>query len=326
VSVSLNVISDTEILLPLSVYRFEYEALDKITLPEQPGVLWHSRFGKTLRDLVCITQSTDCEHCLFLHQCDYTHLFQGTKPPDSAIMRKYNAIPSPHIIQSAHQQDKIIAAGNTLSVDIVLPGQANTRSATLIKTLYHLGQSGLGYKNGRARLTQVTQYQADGQAHALLAAGILSAAKPPQPLLTPAAPPATRMVLLTPYKPSGKVQPGAAAIDLSRYLMAIIRRVDLIRYFYTGRKLQADFPRLKTLTQTVNVLEQSVRKHNGGRYSAAQGAFKDTSGFVGHIDLDLTDCEALWPFLWVGQWLNVGKNASMGFGQYWLTAIQVKLN
>ena len=315
-SVSLDVISDTEIVLPLSVYRFEYEALDKITLPEQPGVLWHSQFGKTLRDLVCIAKNTACEQCLFLHQCDYTHLFQGTKPPDSAIMRKYNAIPSPHIIQTVYPQDKVIAAGNNLSVDIVLPGEANTRSAILIKTLYKLGQHGLGRSNARAQLKRVTQFSANGQACELLAAGILSAAKPPQAMPVPIAPETTHISLLTPYKPSGKAQSCDAGIDLSRYLMAIIRRVDLIQYFYTGEKLQADFPHLKTLTQQVEVLSQAVQLHRGERYSAALGKFKDTSGYIGHIDLDLTGCEALWPFLWVGQWLNVGKNASMGFGQY----------
>nr|CAA6825497.1 MAG: Unknown protein [uncultured Thiotrichaceae bacterium] len=310
--VLLDISTDTEITLPLSVYRFEYEALDKIMLPEQPGVLWHSQFGKTLRNLVCIVKNTACEQCLFLHQCDYTRLFQGTKPPDTAIMRKYNAIPSPHIIQSAHQQDKVIAAGETLSVDIVLPGQANTRAATLIKTLYHLGQHGLGYKNGRINLKQVTQYLANGQTLELLSEGSLAEATAPQIIPIPVAPETCRISLLTPYKPSGN----AGSVDISRYLMAIIRRVDLIQYFYTGQKLQADFPHLKTLTQAITVTVQSVRKEKGQRYSAALGKLKDTSGFVGHIDLDLRECEELWPFLWVGQWLGVGKNASMGFGQY----------
>lgn len=309
-----DVVSAAGIVLPLAIYRFEYEALDKITLPEQPGVLWHSLFGKTLRDLVCIAKSTACEQCLFLHQCDYTHLFQGTKPPDSAIMRKYNAIPSPHIIQAAYPQNKVIAAGDTLTVDIILPGDANTRSAILIKTLYNLGQNGLGRNNSRARLQRVTQFLADGQTSELLAQGILSTAQPPQTIPVPAAPETIRISLLTPYKPSGKAP--AAGIDLSRYLMAIIRRVDLIQYFYTGQKLQADFPYLKTLTQQAGVLAQAVQMHKGERYSAALGKFKDTSGYVGHIDLDLTGCAALWPFLWVGAFLNVGKNASMGFGQY----------
>ena len=33
---------------------------------------------------------------------------------------------------------------------------------------------------------------------------------------------------------------------------------------------------------------------------------------------DTVTLSALWPWLWLGQWLHVGKNATMGMGGYTL--------
>ena len=38
-------------------------------------------------------------------------------------------------------------------------------------------------------------------------------------------------------------------------------------------------------------------------------------GVVGEWQLE-GDCAPLLPWLWLGQWLHVGKNATMGMGQY----------
>ncbi|MEZ5448806.1 MAG: CRISPR system precrRNA processing endoribonuclease RAMP protein Cas6 [Thiolinea sp.] len=110
---------------------------------------------------------------------------------------------------------------------------------------------------------------------------------------------------------------------MGRYLMAIIRRVDLLQYFYTGHKLEADFRHLKALTETIPVMAHTLQYQPSARYSAAARRTKDTGGFVGQITLDLRGHEALWPFLQVGTFLNVGKNSSMGFDS---TALKLTLN
>jgi CRISPR/Cas system endoribonuclease Cas6 (RAMP superfamily) len=42
---------------------------------------------------------------------------------------------------------------------------------------------------------------------------------------------------------------------------------------------------------------------------------------MGNVDIDLSQHQELWAYLYLGQWLGVGKNASMGFGQYRLVTI-----
>jgi CRISPR/Cas system endoribonuclease Cas6 (RAMP superfamily) len=64
-----------------------------------------------------------------------------------------------------------------------------------------------------------------------------------------------------------------------------------------------------------------MRWQAGSRYSATHGKSLDTGGWMGHLELDIQGLDELWPYLWLGQWLNVGKNASMGFGRYSVVGI-----
>ena len=54
---------------------------------------------------------------------------------------------------------------------------------------------------------------------------------------------------------------------------------------------------------------------------ARHGQRVDTGGLIGHLDLALDGIAGLWPYLHLGQWLGVGKNASMGFGCYELLSL-----
>ena len=49
--------------------------------------------------------------------------------------------------------------------------------------------------------------------------------------------------------------------------------------------------------------------------AAKPGGRPRRCGVVGEWQLE-GDCAPLLPWLWLGQWLHVGKNATMGMGQY----------
>ncbi|MCI5124675.1 MAG: CRISPR system precrRNA processing endoribonuclease RAMP protein Cas6, partial [Candidatus Electrothrix sp. AR5] len=48
------------------------------------------------------------------------------------------------------------------------------------------------------------------------------------------------------------------------------------------------------------------------------GGGVELRGFLGTVDFAPSDPELFWPFLWLGQWLHIGKQASKGFGRYQL--------
>jgi CRISPR/Cas system endoribonuclease Cas6 (RAMP superfamily) len=50
------------------------------------------------------------------------------------------------------------------------------------------------------------------------------------------------------------------------------------------------------------------------RWSGAQRRELDMTGIIGSFVLDLSGAEALFPYLWLGQWVHAGKGAVMGMG------------
>ena len=146
---------------------------------------------------------------------------------------------------------------------------------------------------------------------------LLPIPSPQVPVASPV-PAAVRLRRITPYKPSGQAA-AAAGLNLGHLLMAMVRRVSLLQYFYTGVRLDAPFPELKATAERARVLGVSLRHQDASRFGARHGKRLDTGGLIGHIDLELTGIEPLWPYLHLGKWLNVGKNASMGYGRYTLT-------
>ncbi|MFZ1575152.1 MAG: CRISPR system precrRNA processing endoribonuclease RAMP protein Cas6 [Chromatiaceae bacterium] len=303
--------------LPISLYRFSYLAGEDLHLPVGPRELWHGVFGLRLRELACVVPGIECRACLLLHQCAYSRLFSGPRPPDAELMRRYDTIPVPHAFQIDGAYPETLRAGATLAVSMALVGDANDQIPLVIQAMAAAGQGGLGKERGRAWLQDVTQTLPDGTSPQPIATkGRLLTSLPPQAPSTPPPPVAIRLVFLSPYQPSG--QP-AGGDGLGHLLMAIVRRVSLLQYFYTGVRLEAPFPELKAASEGAWVLGQTLRHQDSSRYAARHGKRLDTGGLVGHIDLDLTGIELLWPYLYLGQWLNVGKKASMGYGRYGLT-------
>jgi hypothetical protein len=304
--------------LPLSVLEFEYRALDPIAMPVQPGVLWHGVFGKALHLNHCIAGSTPCRQCLLLHQCDYPYLFRRIAPNDSEMLRG-KEVPVPHVFRPNLVAGKQIEIDEIFSVDMILVGVASTKTPAIIRAMQKAGKGGLGASRGKARLVGVRQIGSDADTlHILQGEKIVTLPRSEQPGICHP-PPRIGIDILTPYKPAGKQQPGS--FDVGHFIMAIIRRISLLQYFYTDKRLQADFPRLKSMTTGVDIRSQAVQWQAGSRYSPTHGKSIDTGGWLGHLELDIHGLDELWPYLWLGQWLNVGKNASMGFGCYVIAGI-----
>lgn len=305
--------------LPISLYRFSYLAGGELHLPTDPRGLWHGVFGMRLRELACILPGTECPACLLLHQCPYSHLFSGPRPPQAELMRRYNTIPIPHAFRLDPNTPKTVDHDGTLSLSLTLVGNANDHLTLVIQAMAACGHGGLGPERQQAWLQDVTQNLPDDpEPHLVAAKGRLLQPRPPESPRTPPVPAVVRIHLLSPYKPSGQAAAGKG-LDLPHWIMAVVRRASLLQYFYTGRKLEADFPGLKAAAESARFLTQNLGHQEASRFAVRHGKRLDTGGLVGHLDLDMTGIDALWPYLHLGQWLNVGKNASMGYGHYVLT-------
>lgn len=305
--------------LPLARYVFHYHVADALHLPPYPGGLWHGVFGVRLRELSCVMPpGTDCRGCALLHHCAYSLLFSGPRPPEAERMRRYDTIPVPHVFQLDPDPREHVRAGETLRVSLVLVGSANARLPLVVQAMAAAGHQGLGPTRARAWLLEVIQQHPDGTTTPVASKGRLSTSVPPAPPRTPPLPSVLRIQLQSPYKTSAEGVK-AGALDPASFLMALVRRCSLLQYFYTDQPLEAPFADLKAASAQARILGQALYQHTASRYAARHGHRVPTGGVIGEVVLDPSGLEPLWPYLHLGQWLNVGKNASMGFGRYVLT-------
>jgi CRISPR/Cas system endoribonuclease Cas6 (RAMP superfamily) len=70
--------------------------------------------------------------------------------------------------------------------------------------------------------------------------------------------------------------------------------------------------------------EKHLRWLDWTRYSSRQQQEMTLGGAVGtwRFTAPADTLAALWPWLWLGQWLHIGKNATMGMGGYTMDIIE----
>lgn len=300
--------------LPITELVFRYKTENRFKLSGLNGSLWHSVFGKALKEISCFSPGLMCADCMFLHSCDYSYLFAGVRPPQAELMTKYQTIPVPYVFRIEQVNDEIqFSSEQMLEVPLVLIGESVQRFAVILRAMHKAGLDGLGKQRKPIQLVQVLQ-KTSRQIHVISGEGGNKGILPCKEQPVPAVPQTVLFKLLTPYKPIGKGKP-PVSIDIGRFLMQIIRRISLLQYFYTDQRLNADFVYLKTLTENI-VTAQDIVYIKSGRYSARHGEVIDTSGFIGEFEMSMAGREDLWPYMHLGQWLHLGKNASMGFGRY----------
>jgi len=206
--------------LPIGEYLFSFQAHNDLTLPGYSSVLWRSVFGRALKQLVCVTGMKQCNQCMFLHQCDYPHLFRGPRPPNSVLMRKYATIPVPHIFRSQTSAETIVRAKQRFSVGIILTGSANDKLSLVYRAMYAAGIAGLGKQRVQCQLVDIVQTGPQQQTSQLLSAGSIDTQAQPGCPTIPNFPGKIRLELITPYKSSGKGR--EQTLNLSRLIMAVI--------------------------------------------------------------------------------------------------------
>lgn len=109
---------------------------------------------------------------------------------------------------------------------------------------------------------------------------------------------------------------------------ALARRIALLMEFHAGAQAGPAEPggwgdAAKAITRLSETLHdtQDLHWHDWTRYSSRQQQEMTLGGVLGRWTLQFdtpATLAALWPWLWLGQWLHVGKNATMGMGAYTL--------
>ena len=321
--------------LPLTRLRLTAIAQADLPLPDYAGSLLRGAFGAALRRGACMTGLPQCRDCALWRSCPYPAVFE-TPPAPTQFGQRFSAVPNPYVIEPPPIGLRRVAAGQPLVFHLVLFGEATLRQLPLI---VHAWQRALRHGLGRERIgSELVEVAAVLPAAAggdeLLPVWDADGARVhPQRLEQTAlrwpkgAPAELNHLTLQIHTPLRLQHDGHALgpqeLSLRTLLAQLLRRLNLVLDLHCGmRPAPFDAPAL------LAAAEAGLRDDRSGlqwkdwtRYSARQRQEMTLGGVLGRWTLsgDSAVLAQLWPWLWLGQWLHLGKNATMGMGGYRLT-------
>ncbi len=312
--------------LPIARYRLTARWRAPARLPDYAGSLLRGQFGAALRHVACMTRQSSCGGCPLQSTCPYTRIFEAVPPPTHAL-QNFSAIPNAYVIEPPPLGITDHSAGEELVFHMVLAGAAREQLALVLFAWQRALAQGLTRQRVPADLVQVDWIDADQQAHPVWTANEPMLQEHPAQLDLPPAPTALKALGLQIYSPMRLQQQGKPLrppqLGARVLLTTLARRVALVLEFHAGQTQWGEqVPRIATLAGQVHD-ERELRWHDWTRFSSRQQQEMTLGGVLGHWTLHAPGetLIQLWPWLWLGQWLHMGKNATMGMGGYTLEIV-----
>lgn len=300
---------------PVARYHFVFEVITPVRLPEYAGSMLRGAFGQALKRTACMTREKDCKTCPLYRSCPYAAIFESPAP-DTHILQKFSQVPAPYVIEPPEWGARIYAAGERLRFSMVLVGRALEQLALVTYAWQRAFSRGVGH--GTARLTEVLyEKNEDGAGTESIFDPALRELKAHENRLHGDVPAGGqgKLVFLTPLRlqNNGHALP-PKELTARPLLMSLVRRIALLSEFHMGQILQADFSRLAHLAGQIQY-DHQLTWQDWTRYSSRQQKTMQLGGVTGTWVLKDIPAE-LMPYLYLGQWVHVGKNATFGLGRY----------
>lgn len=300
---------------PIARYHFTFKVLTPIRMPEYAGSTLRGAFGQALRRTACMTRLKACTGCPLHATCPYATLFEPL-PPETHELQKFSQIPSPYIIEPDGWGLRLYQPGEELHFSMVLMGNAIRQLALIAYAWKRAFEHEVAH--GTAELIDV-QYE-DGAERVSVYDAVKGQILPHEAKLTlPSSENAPlELAIQTPMRLQENGKPlHPESLTARRLMMALVRRTSLLQEFYLGGRDDIDFPHLAEQAEAVTSSHQ-LKWQDWTRYSSRQNQKMQLGGVVGQWRLDDVP-QPFMPYLILGQWLHVGKNATFGLGKYTVT-------
>lgn len=310
--------------LPLARYRFTAVFEADLVLPDYAGALLRSCFGAALRETICSTGQSDCKACPLYRSCAYPALFE-TPPRPTQFEQRFSQVPNPYVIEPPPIGCTQLPAGQALNFHMVLIGLGALSQLPLVVQAWKRAlRQGIGQARVRGSLQAVSHVDADRThtpAFDLTEARVLPhAATHMLPVEQPRPLERLQLRINTPLRLQNNGRPLRPQELSPRTLISqLLRRVNLLLDLHMGiRPAPFDASALLTVAAALQDDRSQLHWKDWVRYSARQGQEMNLGGVLGCWTLH-GELAPLLPWLTLGQWLHLGKNATMGLGHYGLT-------
>ncbi|WHZ09643.1 MAG: CRISPR repeat RNA endoribonuclease Cas6 [Burkholderiaceae bacterium] len=295
--------------LPLTRVHLIARAEAPLQLPPYAGSMLRGAFGHALLALSPLPHA-DGNPCALHASCPYCQLFAAPPLPGHSL-QKFSHMPQPYVIEPPTNGAQRLAAGQTFGFGLVLIGRALVLHATVAQAWQRALRTGLGAGHAPCTLLEIQDEKE------------LEPLYDKRKQLSNLSNSATSATLHfhTPLRLQVQGKPARAGQITARdLLIALARRHQLLRDVHLGAGApQYDFKALALQAQAIELHAQDLRWFDWGRYSQRQQQEMKLGGLLGSITLR-GDLAPFAELLHLGQWLHVGKNATMGLGGYTLQA------
>jgi hypothetical protein len=303
-------------MLPVARYRFSFRMQDELRLPEYSGSLLRGNFGASLRRTACMTGLPVCPGCPLYRTCPYPAIFE-TPAPEAHALQRFSQVPNPYVFEPPPLGTRHVLAGEIFSFAMVLVGRALDQLPLIAYALQRAFGSGIGRQRARGSLVDVALEGPDG-AESVWDAESSNIDSHEQKLSVPLLPDidAVTLNIVTPLR----LQNQGHRVPLDRLhprtlFAALLRRTSLLFELHSALPGLAGDARRLTAAAASLVDERRLQWKDWTRFSSRQDQEMTLGGVIGEWQLS-GDLGELLPWFWLGQWVHVGKNATMGMGRY----------
>jgi hypothetical protein len=266
--------------------RFILKATTAIQLPPYKGSALRGGFGHALKRITCAMSAQACTACQAPEHCVYAYLFETKIQPQEA---GEEAIPRPFVLIPPMESHQMYAAGDVLSCDLVLAGDAIDYLPFFIVALRELGRLGLGRERGRYVVTQVQCLPPHAPAYEIYSGPEdrfhdLRRAATGEELLLPYEGLSPRQVTLEFITPTRLKYQGRLLKKDPPFHVVLRRLLDRIAefsLFFHGTPLDLDMKGWKRQSEDIRGLESRVAHYDWERYSSRQRTRMKLGGVVG---------------------------------------------
>lgn len=302
--------------LPVVRYRFTFRMRDELRLPEFAGSLLRGQFGASLKRIACMTRMRECPPCPLYRTCPYPAIFE-TPPPESHALQRFSQVPNPYIIEPPPLGQRRVAADEMIAFHLVLVGRALSQLPLIAYAFQRAFEQGIGKQRSTAELEDLAIELPDGpQSIWDRARSRIKAHEQVLTLRRLSEVSAITLEFTTPLRLQHQGHPISPDRLRPRTLFtALLRRASLLFDLHGGMPpIGADAARLAAAADQL-ADERRLQWKDWKRFSSRQQQEMTLGGVVGQWKLT-GELGELLPWFWLGQWLHVGKNASMGMGKY----------
>lgn len=271
-----------------------FRTLHSLPLSGYAGAFWRGRIGAELRRTSCLTGAPDCRDCSLSAHCAYGMLYETPAEAVTAGPLAHHVdMPHPYIVRPCHGPGPV-ASGSLIEIRLTLIGPAVARSAAVLHAVHKLA----------ARDPDIELVSHEARRPDLTLPDSLARARNWQ------------LTLETPMRiRRGGRYLGTDSLDFGALWGALSRRLSMFHQLAHGRPLELDFAGLKAQAEAAHLARRALRWHDWSRVSGRQKQRIPMGGVEGTAVVEALPPDLL-PWLWLGQFLHVGKGTVMGLGAY----------